>query len=278
MLLAQLKTPPPCMAGGCVRTVWQSVMVLASSQSFFGAISSFIQIYYSEQSYSLTGVHDAKTQVGPEQMSTLFYCWHLSASSFIHREEISSKWWREDRLPTSAADAGRWFLRVVINMGYQKFVTGIQCSQPGSKITDLVLQCNLGNEGPPRSLSVSKGSFLSSHGNELRLPLSALADRAPSLPDAVCWQIVFATRFVISVFYLWIHLIKIHSCRCKSIYHLSRLWQGQREDFYSCSSFALYFGLFSPWVFRSILGLPAWLKWLANIEATNKNAHREAIQ
>lgn len=90
--------------------------------------------------------------------------------------------------------------------------------------------------------------LLPSPGNWLRLPLSALADRAPSLPDAVCWQIVFATRCVISVFYLWIHLIKIHSCRCKSIYHLRRLWQGHREDFYSCNFFALHFGLFSPYL------------------------------
>lgn len=97
-----------------------------------------------------------------------------------------------------------------------------------------------GPQGP-----YSENRELISQGSGLRLPLSALADRAPSLPDAVCWQIVFATRCVISVFYLWIHLIKIHSCRCKNIYHLRRLWQGHREGFYSCNFSALYFGLFS---------------------------------
>lgn len=146
---------------------------------------------------------------------------------------------------------------------YLRFVTRMLCSQPDCMIRDSVLLCNLGKYGTVQIPSVSEVMFfLSSRGNELKLPWAALADKAPSLPDAVCWQIVFATRCVISVFYLWIHLIKIHSCRCKSIYHLSMLWQGQREDFYFCSFFALYFGLFSPY-----LSFPAysWITCLTKV-------------
>lgn len=69
LLLAQLKRSPSYMAGGCVCAVWQSVMVLAHSLSFFCATLSFVQIYYSELSYALTGAHYVKMQVG----SALFF-------------------------------------------------------------------------------------------------------------------------------------------------------------------------------------------------------------
>lgn len=71
LLLAQLKTIPSYMAGGCVCTVWQPVMLLAHSLSFFCATLSFVQIYYSKFSYALTGAHDVKMQVGPQQMLAL---------------------------------------------------------------------------------------------------------------------------------------------------------------------------------------------------------------
>lgn len=73
LLLAQLKTIPSYMAGGCVCTVWQSVIILAHSLSFFHATLSFVQIYYSKLSNALTGVHDVKMQVGPQQMPALVF-------------------------------------------------------------------------------------------------------------------------------------------------------------------------------------------------------------
>lgn len=73
LLLAQLKTTPSYVAGGCMCTVWQSVMVLAHSPSFFCATLSFVQIYYSKLSCALTGAHDVKMQVGPQQMPTLVF-------------------------------------------------------------------------------------------------------------------------------------------------------------------------------------------------------------
>lgn len=72
----------------------------------------FVQICYSEWSYSLTGVHDVKMQVEPPQMSMLFCHWHISASSFIFHEDISSKQWRKDRLPTSAD--GWWYMDSIL--------------------------------------------------------------------------------------------------------------------------------------------------------------------